>query len=179
MTDLPLAAAFPAATREQWLKLVEGVLKGADFDKKLVSRTYDGLTIEPLYPKAAEAPRVGRATAGRWHVAQRVDHPNPAEANALALADLEGGADALVLVTRGALAARGFGLALDTLDDLDRALNGVMLDLVHWRVEAGGRGRQVAALLVALAERRGHSLADLQIDFGLDPIGAMSAIGVL
>ena len=43
MTDLPLAAEFPAASRDQWLELVEGVLKGADFEKKLVCRTYDGL----------------------------------------------------------------------------------------------------------------------------------------
>ena len=33
--DLSLAAGFPQATREQGLKLVEGVLKGADFQKKL------------------------------------------------------------------------------------------------------------------------------------------------
>ena len=30
--DLPLAAEFPPATREQWLKLVDGVLKGAPFE---------------------------------------------------------------------------------------------------------------------------------------------------
>ena len=39
MTDLRLASEFPPATREQWLKLVDGVLKGAPFDKKLVSQT--------------------------------------------------------------------------------------------------------------------------------------------
>jgi methylmalonyl-CoA mutase len=179
MDDLPLASEFPAATREQWLKLVDGVLKGADFERRLVSRTYDGLKIEPLYPKAEDAPRAARATPGRWRVAQRVDHPAPAEANALALTELEGGADGLVLVTRKAPSARGFGLAIDTLDDLDRVLQGVMLDLVHIRLDAGGRGRQMAALLVALAERRGHRLCDLLLDLGLDPIGAMSATGVL
>src|SRR4051794_20416511 len=137
MTELPLAAEFPAATREQWLALVENVLKGADFEKKLVSRTYDGLRIEPLYPKADGAV-TGRAGPGRWRIAQRVDHPSPGDANRLALEDLEGGADALVLVTRRAPAARGFGLDLRNLDDLDRALDGVMLDLVHLRLEAGG-----------------------------------------
>ena len=39
MDDLTLAADFPQATREQWLERVEGVLKGADFQKKLVART--------------------------------------------------------------------------------------------------------------------------------------------
>ena len=45
---LALATEFPAATREQWLKLVELVLKGATFEDKLVTRTADGLAIKPL-----------------------------------------------------------------------------------------------------------------------------------
>jgi methylmalonyl-CoA mutase len=177
MDDLSLAADFPAATREQWLKLVEGVLKGADFQRKLVGRTHDGIAIQPLYPKAEGAGLIAREEAGRWRVSQRVDHPEPAKANELALLDLENGADALTLVTRKALAARGFGVHIDNLDDLDRALSGVMLDLIHLRLDAGGHGRQMAALILALAERRGHKLSDLSLDLGLDPIGAMASMG--
>jgi methylmalonyl-CoA mutase len=177
MDDLSLAADFPQATREQWLKLIEGVLKGADFQKKLVSRTHDGIEIQPLYPKAEGSEPISREKAGRWRVSQRVDHPDPQKANELALLDLEGGADALTLVTRKAPAARGFGVRIDGLDDLDRALSGVMLDLIHLRLDAGGHGRQMAALILALAERRGHRPSDLSIDLGLDPIGAMAAQG--
>ena len=49
MSNLPLASEFPPASREQWRKLVDGVLKGAPFDRKLVAQTYDALRIEPLY----------------------------------------------------------------------------------------------------------------------------------
>ena len=84
--DLSLAADFPQATREQWLKLVEGVLKGADFQKKLVARSHDGIAIQPLYPKAEGSAPIAREQAGRWRVSQRVDHPDPAKANELALA---------------------------------------------------------------------------------------------
>ncbi|MGO4527322.1 methylmalonyl-CoA mutase family protein [Microvirga sp. 2MCAF35] len=177
MDDLSLATDFPQATREQWLKLVEGVLKGADFQKKLVSRSHDGIDIQPLYPKAEESTPVAREQAGRWRVSQRMDHPDPERANELALLDLEGGADALTLVAHKAPAARGFGAQIGSLDDLDKTLNGVMLDLIHLRVDAGGHGRQMAALILALAERRGHKLADLSLDLGLDPIGAMAAQG--
>ncbi len=41
--DLPLAAEFPPATEQQWRKLVDGVLKGAAFERRLVAKTYDGL----------------------------------------------------------------------------------------------------------------------------------------
>jgi methylmalonyl-CoA mutase len=177
MDDLSLAADFPQATHEQWLKRVEGVLKGADFQKKLVSRSHDGIAIQPLYPKAEGTAPIAREQAGRWRVSQRVDHPDPQKANELALLDLEGGTDALTLVPRKAPAARGFGTRIDSLDDLDRALSGVMLDLIHLRVDAGGHGRQMAALVLALAERRGHRLSELSLDLGLDPIGAMAAQG--
>jgi methylmalonyl-CoA mutase len=177
MDDLNFAADFPTPTREQWLKLVEGVLKGADFQKKLVSRTHDGIEIQPLYPKAENAPRIARAETGRWRVSQRVDHPDPEKASDLALLDLEGGADALTLVTRKAPAARGFGVRIDSVDDLDRALSGVMLDLIHLRLDAGGHGRQMAAMMLALAQRRGHDLSSLSVDLGLDPIGAMAGLG--
>ncbi|MBQ0819183.1 methylmalonyl-CoA mutase, partial [Microvirga sp. HBU67558] len=177
MDDLTLAADFPQATREHWLRLVEGVLKGADFQKKLVSRSHDGIAIQPLYSKAEGSTPVMREQPGRWLVSQRIDHPDPAKANELALLDLEGGADALTLVTHKAPAAHGFGVRVESLDDLDRVLSGVMLDLIHLRVDAGGHGRQMAALMLALAERRGHNLSDLSLDLGLDPIGAMAAHG--
>ena len=136
--DLSLAADFPAATREQWLELVEGVLKGADFERKLVGRTHDGIEIQPLYPKAEAPCRSPRGRGGPWRVSQRIDHPDPAHANELALLDLEGGADALTLVTRKAPAPRAAsGSRSKSLDDLDRALSGVMLDLIHLRLDAG------------------------------------------
>ncbi len=58
--DLSFAAEFPAASREQWLKLVSGVLKGAPFERRLVSKTYDGLAIEPLYGRDATARPIAR-----------------------------------------------------------------------------------------------------------------------
>jgi methylmalonyl-CoA mutase len=81
--DLPLAAEFPPATREQWRKLVEDVLKGAPFGTRLVAKTYDALGIEPLYGRRATAqPIAARAPAAPWSIMQRLDHPDVAAANA-------------------------------------------------------------------------------------------------
>ncbi|MXQ14511.1 methylmalonyl-CoA mutase family protein [Microvirga makkahensis] len=179
MDDLSLAADFPQATREQWLERVEGVLKGADFARKLIGRTRDGIEIQPLYPKAEGVVQVEREQPGRWRVSQRMDHPDPAQANELALLDLEGGADALTLVSRKAPAARGFGVRTDTAEELDRVLSGIRLDLVHLRLDAGGRGRVAAERVVELAEKRGHELSDLSLDLGMDPIGSLAALGHL
>ena len=60
MTDttapLDLASGFAPATYEKWRQLVDKALKGADFDKKLVAKTADGLRIEPLYTRADTLP---------------------------------------------------------------------------------------------------------------------------
>jgi methylmalonyl-CoA mutase len=176
--NLALAAEFPATSLAEWRKLVDAALKGADFDKRLVSRTYDGLRVEPLYPRAADASPVAGRPAEPWHVIQRVDHPDPAAANAEALHDLENGATGLALVFAGAPSARGYGLVADNAEKLERALKGVMLDIISLRIEtAPFAGRPVATLLEALVDKNKLYPAQLAIDFGLDPVGDMARTG--
>lgn len=178
---LSLAAEFPAATEDQWRAAVDAVLKGKPFDRTLVGRTADSLAIQPLYPRAAAArPLAGRAAGAPWTIVQRVDQPDPAEANAQALDDLTNGASGLALVRRGGLGdRRGDGLDLDSLADLDRALAGVMLDLIPVRVDAGTAATHVAAMIAAKVARDGLDPKSLQIAFGIDPIGAFARRGTL
>ena len=125
---IAFAAEFPAASRDQWLRLVDGVLKGAPFDKRLVARTYDGLPIQPLYPRDASAQPVAARTSGApWAVMQRIDHPDPALANEEALHDLENGATGLTLVMAGSLNANGYGLD-SSVETLERVFDGIYLD---------------------------------------------------
>ena len=180
MTDaLPLAAEFPRTTQAEWRKLVDAALKGAAFDKRLVTHTYDGLRVEPLYGRAAGAKTVaGRAPGTAWALMQRIDHPDPAAASVQALQDLENGAAGLCLVFAGAPAARGYGVVANDTATLDRALSGVMLDLIPLRIETSPfAGRPVANLMMELVDARKLDPAKLTVDFGLDPIGDMARTG--
>lgn len=176
-SELPYLDAFAAPSKEAWRAAVDKVLKGADFEKRLVGRTGDGIRIEPLYAAATPAHRPVRGEAGRWHVTARVDHPDPAEAQKLAIADLEGGADSLVVSFAGASAGRGYGLVADDVAALDAALDGTMLDLIRLRLDPAPQGRVNALLLAALVEKRGLSPSSLSVDFGLDPVGLLAAGG--
>jgi methylmalonyl-CoA mutase len=178
MDNRPLADLFEPADRKRWLGLVETALKGQDFDKKLVSRTVDGLRIEPLYGPA-EATAQPVREPGPWRIAQRVDHPEAALAARQALTDLEGGADALVLAFAGAPGARGYGLTVNGAADLDAALSGVMLSLINLRLDAGGRGLEAARWLCEMAATRGEDLSGCDIDLGIDPVGVLAASGTL
>ena len=177
--SLSLAAEFPAASQADWRKLVAAALKGASFEKRLTSQTYDGLRIEPLYPRAAGVkPVAGRTPGEAWTLMQRVDHPHPAAANAQALQDLENGATGLALVLAGAPAARGFGTAINSVDDLERTLADVMLDGISLRLEtAPFAGRPVATLMTTLIGQRKLDPSAIAADFGLDPIGDMARTG--
>jgi methylmalonyl-CoA mutase len=176
--DLALAAEFPAATREQWLKLVDGVLKGAPFEKRLTARTYDGLTIQPLYPRAADAtPVAGRAPGTGWAVMQRVDHPDPAAANAQALHDLENGATGLTIVCKGSINANGYGLD-SSVEALTRVLDGVYLEagiVIDFNVAA--ETRDAAKNFATLVQRRGIDPKSVELRGSLNPLGHNAATG--
>lgn len=178
-SGLPYLDAFAAPSHDAWRAAVDKVLKGSDFEKKLVGRTADGIRIEPLYPASSPPARALRAEAGRWHVAARLDHPQPEEARTLALADLEGGADTLTISFAGALAARGYGLVADHVATLDAALDGVMLDLIRLRLDPAPQARINALLLAALIQKRGHAPSEVSVSFGLDPIGVFASRGSL
>ena len=175
--NLPLASEFPAATREAWLKLVDGVLKGAPRER-LVSKTADGLTIEPLYARADGATLVaGRAAAAPWQIMQRADHPDPAAANTQAMADLENGATGLTLVFAGANGAAGFGLD-PSPDAVRRVLDGVYLDAgIGLEFQIGPQSREAPLHLLAHLKDKGIAADACDIRFGFDPIGAAAVWG--
>jgi methylmalonyl-CoA mutase len=170
--------AFPQATEADWRARVEAVLKGADFERKLVHRTHDGIAIQPLQPPRADATLVAGAGAGRpCAVGARVDHPDAEAAAAQAREDLEGGADMLTLAFPGGRSAHGYGLPCETLADLDAALDGVRLDLIRLRLDPAPAGRINALMVAALVERRKLSPGQVAVDFSLDSIGTLLSHG--
>jgi methylmalonyl-CoA mutase len=176
--QLPLGAEFAAASREDWLQLVSAALKGADYERKLIGTTYDGLRIEALHARAAEARAVpGRSPAAPWQVLQRVDHPDPAAANAQALDDLENGATGLTLIFARAVGAHGFGLDASEAT-LARVLDGVQLDAgIALEFDLSPQAKDAPHRLAALLNARKVSPGAVDIRFGYDPLGALATTG--
>jgi methylmalonyl-CoA mutase len=152
-------------------------LKGAPFEK-LVGKTYDGLAIEPIYPRAKGAGSIaGRAAAAPWQIMQRIDHPDAATANAQARHDLENGATGLVLVFSGANGAHGFGLE-PSAEAIERVLDGIFMDAgISIELQIGPQSRMAAMHMAEYVKRKGIVPAACDIRFGLDPIGACAVWG--
>ncbi len=175
---LPLAAEFPPTSEAVWRKLVDAALKGATFEKRLVSQTYDGLRIDPLYPRAAAAtPVAGRAPGAAWTVMQRVDHPDPKAANAQALQDLENGATGLTLVMAGSINSNGYGLDASPVT-LARVFEGIELDAgITIDFNLSPPTRNVVQTFAALVKNRKISPASVELRASINPVGGFAASG--
>ncbi len=173
-TDLTFPE-FPKASREQWLALVSSAIKGAPFEKRLVSKSYDGIAIAPLYERGSGARAVfGHAAGAPWRIVQRVELPDPARANAQALHDLENGATGLALVFAGAIGAYGFGLEGNASPA--RLLEGIALEAgVAIDLQPGVNAAHIARQLTDVVHRNGVSAAATRISFGFDPLGHIAA----
>ncbi|MGW2363999.1 methylmalonyl-CoA mutase small subunit [Streptomyces sp. NPDC001667] len=194
MTVLPdegfsLAAEFPDSTREQWQRLVEGVLRkagtsdasGSAAEGALTTPLQDGLATRPLYT-AEDAPPApgypgfhpfvrggrteGTAVSG-WDVRQRHAHPDPRRANEAVLADLENGVTSLWL-TVGAHGTPVSGIAT--------ALEGVYLDLAPVVLDAGPDVAAAAGELLRLHDEHGVQQTATG-NLGADPLGALARTG--
>ncbi|MET9628929.1 methylmalonyl-CoA mutase family protein [Lentzea sp. NPDC006480] len=118
MMELALPAEFrpnefPAASREQWRAMVDAVLSktGASFDS-LVTKTYDGFELQPLYTLDDALPPYALAPVKQgWDVRQRHAVPDPVAL----MNDLEGGVTSLWLAVPAS--------------SLEKLLDGVYLDL--------------------------------------------------
>ena len=176
--ELPLAAEFPPTSQAEWRKLVEAALKGASFEKRLTSQTYDGLRVEPLYARAAGAkPVAGRTLGAAWTLMQRVDHPDPAAANAQALQDLEHGATGLTLVMAGSVSANGYGLDASPAT-LARVLDGVQLDGgITIDFNLSPPTRNAVQNFAALVKTRKIAPASVDWRASINPIGGWAATG--
>jgi methylmalonyl-CoA mutase len=177
MDDLTFAADFPPARREEWLALVEKVLAGAPYET-LRARTRDGLAIEPVYERAADAaPVAGRAPGAPWLIMQRVDHPDPAEANAQALHELENGANGLSFVFAGSIGAYGYGLD-GSEAAIARIFEGIHFEAgISIECQLSSPARDAPAYIARLMAQRGIDPAKVIFRVGFDPLGLMAERG--
>jgi methylmalonyl-CoA mutase len=207
--ELILATDFPPVSYDQWKTSVVAELKGAPFEKRLVTRTLEGIDIQPLYTAADWPPdgdpsgfpgfmpltRGSRAlghAVGGWDIRQEHLHPDPAETNKAILEDLEHGVTSIQLRFDAAACA---GLDADAREaaelcgqdgvmayspgDFEAVFAGVQLDIAPASLDAGAAFLPAAALLAALLRRRKLKPAAVRCAFNADPLGALMSEGQL
>ena len=203
-----LAGEFPPATEEQWLALVDKVLKGAPLSR-LQSSTAGGITVEPLYTEATSpgaddksgfpgaAPFTRGSSAeprpdGAWGIRTLLSTPDPIEANKTALRELERGSTELLVRFDAAFRAGVHpsdsefaqlggtdGVLIASAEDLEALCNGVYLDLAPVYLQPGSGFARAADLLIEVWNRSGIDPSSAVGGIGADPLGVLAAEGNL
>ena len=203
--DVPLDE-FTPPTDEEWKAACEALLKGAPFEKKMFTKTYEGITFDPMYtrkhteeilPKSV-MPGMGDYLRGvdaagyigkPWGIAQACDETLPSENNELLRHENDKGSTIYHIVldsaSRAGIDARqaqkvgDTGTSVTTVDDMHTLLTGLDLKKFPLYVYAGANAVPLLALVAAARRAAGEDMANVQGIVGADPVGALVTDGKL
>ena len=207
-TDFPQVSLdeFTPPTYDEWKQACIELLKGAPFEKKMYTKTYEGITFDPMYFRATTEeilpkqsyPGMGDFLRGAtpngyvnnaWGIAQACDETLPEENNELLKHEVDKGSSIynikLDSATRDSLDARQAekvgdnGVSLTTLEDVEKLLAGLKLNEVPLYIYAGESSAPLTALVIAAIKKSGGDVSKLRGVIGADPIGAMVLKGKL
>ena len=197
---------FTPPTDEEWKEACEALLKGAPFEKVMFTKTYEGITFDPMYTrKHTEAilpksvmPGMGDYLRGvdpagyigkPWGIAQACDETLPAENNELLRHENDKGSTIYHIVldsaTRAGVDARqaphvgDIGTSVTTVDDMHTLLEGLDLGKFPLYIYAGANALPILSLVAAARRAAGEDMSNVRGIIGADPIGALAADGKL
>ena len=197
---------FEKPTYEQWQAEVEKALKGGDFHKKMFTKTYEGITLQPIYTPALHGEKIPKGVypgAGEflrgtkasgyikesWGVSQYVDDSLPKDANHASLYEIVKGGTIhnirLDEATRhdqdvqvGSSVGVG-GASLSTLDDCKQLIERFNLKENPLYIETGASAAILLGMLAATVKGSKKQTSDLKGLVGADPVGVWAKDGAL
>jgi methylmalonyl-CoA mutase len=178
-----LFSEFPPVSVKQWEDQIIHDLKGADYEKKLVYKPYDGLRIKPYYtsedlnsleylsplPDTFPYVRGTKKTGNTWFVRQDIVVSDLKHANEKALDILMKGVDSL-----------GFILKDDKVyskDDLDLLLKNIFAEIVEINLSCGKNSLQVLENHYNMLVRYNRDFQKIHGSVEFDPFGRLISKG--
>lgn len=197
---------FAIPTYDEWKEACIALLKGAPFEKKLFTKTYEGITFSPMYfhadtepiQPAKSYPGFGdylRGTTANgyvnapWGIAQACDETFSKDNNELLQREIAKGSTIYNVkvdcATRKAKDAReckhvgNGGCSLTTLGDITSLLKDLQLDKYPLYVYTGESSLPLLALIVAAYKKQGGDVSKLKGVIGANPIAEYVGSGKL
>src|ERR1035437_4283201 len=123
-----LLAEFPSVSTELWEEVIAKDLKGADYSKRLIWQTEEGLAVKPYYraedlaglqyldAAPGDFPYVrGSHCTGDWGIREEIDAVDPEQANQAAQGAVAAGAEEIAFTNVAVKNASDLGLLLFNL----------------------------------------------------------------
>jgi methylmalonyl-CoA mutase len=192
--QLNLSKDFSPPKWEEWKQLVRDGLKGADYDKAMKTRTYEGITLEPIYRREdirdlgfadtmpAQAPYVRgndpqKLITEGWYVAQAQTQKDLKALNEILHRELMRGLSMVNLKLRH----DDFpdGISITSVKDLETALKGIDLVAAPLFVQMDVDDKDIFPMLDEYISAAGGSVRDLKGCLGFDPSSEFARKGYL
>jgi len=128
--DAKLFSAFPPVSTQEWEAVIHADLKGADYEKRLVWQTLEGIQVKPYYraedlenlsylkANPGEAPYVrgNKTNNNAWDIRQDMDANDIANANKVALDAIKRGATSIGIKVKEVKTAADMAALLKGID---------------------------------------------------------------
>lgn len=203
--DKKLFREFPAPSFNEWKQAAVKTLKGASFEEKLVTNTYEGIAVQPMYtqesikgishlssePSAAPYLRGTKGFGETWGISQELPYGLASKFNEAAKKDLNRGQTMLNLVLDSASSigldpdhalskdVGDKGVSISSIQDIQVALEGIDLETTPFFVQAGISGLSVYSMIVGHLMKSGTDTRKLRGCVGMDPLGTLAKEGAL
>ncbi len=189
-----LREEFPPPTLAQWKQAVVESLKGADFDKVMLTKTYEGITLKPIYTKDDTAtlpftecspgaapylrgndPR--RFLSEGWLIVQNHTEADLKALNRQLLDELQVGLNSVNISLSHDDDQRG--ASFKTIADLREAFAGIDLNAAPLFMQLDITDGHILPLLEEYCHERGWDLQSLKAGVGFDPTSEFARKGWL
>ena len=174
---------FPVVSIEEWEEKIKQDLKGVDYEKKLVWKSPEGISVKPYY-RSEHLEQLGYLNSfpgefpytrgyskygNKWDIREDILVKQPEEANHKALRVLEKGATALGFIVKKDV--------VKTPDDLETLLDGIELEKTGINFLSGTETPKIISLFAEIIKKRRIDPGKVCGSVNHDPIGYLTMNG--
>ena len=185
MKEEKLFEQFPPVTTKEWMDKIHTDLKGADFDKKLVWKSGEGLDVMPFYraedienlmyinslPGEFPYIRGTRINNNNWRIRQNIEVKDYSQGNRKALDILMKGVDSLGFIISDPESVND--------DNFKILLRDIHMESIETNFLSNGKAKEILAILIKIAKERGLDVSEIRGAIEADPLGRLMLNGTL
>ncbi len=172
---------FPPVDTEQWEKVIKDDLKGADYEKKLIWKTDEGIRVRPYYrledleklaylninPGEFPYVRGNKTKNNNWEIRQDIKVVKIEQANHEALDALKNGATSIGFIT---------GDKIKKASEFSKLIKGIDIGCINFNL-TGDNASELINFVIEEAEKATYDKSIMDGCLEFDPLGKFSLSG--
>ena len=173
---------FPPISTQQWEEIIKLDLKGADYEKKLLWKTNEGIKVKPYYrsddidnsnkgnvlPGDFPFIRGNRIENNNWEIREDIEVNDIEQCNKEALTALKSGANSIAFVLKNKCPDKS---------DFLKLVNGINIDNISFNLIGNKYASSVLKLVLDYTEKKKLNTRIMNGSVCIDPVGELTVSG--